>query len=144
VIAQGLAAYLRLEPERWRRCLVQHADKKDLEVFRRFAARHPTADQWARCRQVRRALATESPDFTNLPDGRFSNSGSGGRGLRRHLECRRSSLLLLRSLTICGIPEVRLEGSVHDWLTLRRRAEHLAGFDLGRWLEHLLRRWTSS
>ena len=33
---------------------------------------------------------------------------------------------------------VRLEGSVDDWLALRRRAEHLAVFDLGWWLEHLL------
>jgi len=40
--------------------------------------------------------------------------------------------------TMCGIPEITIEGSKEDWKTLYNKAEKLGEFNLGWWMLHLL------
>ena len=43
--------------------------------------------------------------------------------------------------TMCGIPEITLEGSPEDWRMIREKAEQLAQFDLEWWIPSLLPIW---
>ena len=41
-------------------------------------------------------------------------------------------------LTLCGIPEITLEGTVDDWRSIRRRAQVLEEYELSWWLAGLI------
>lgn len=49
-----------------------------------------------------------------------------------------SSFFSYRTLTMCGIPEIFLRGTVSDWEMLRKKVELLRQYDLGWWIEHLV------
>jgi hypothetical protein len=40
--------------------------------------------------------------------------------------------------TLCGIPEITLLGTAEDWLSIRRRAEAFAEFELSHWTAQLI------
>jgi len=43
-----------------------------------------------------------------------------------------------RMKTECGIPRVKMIGSVDDWITLKNKVEELSKFDLEFWISKLL------
>ena len=48
-----------------------------------------------------------------------------------------SSYFDYHTMTSCGIPEVFLKGTPHDWELLRKKVELLRAYDLDWWMEHL-------
>jgi len=40
--------------------------------------------------------------------------------------------------TLCGIPQIRLEGSADDWHDLRERTEYLRRYDLEWWCDQMI------
>jgi hypothetical protein len=50
----------------------------------------------------------------------------------------RQSYFEYKLFTLCGIPEITLLGTPDDWLSIRRRAEVFAEYDLTDWTRALL------
>ena len=48
-----------------------------------------------------------------------------------------SSFFSYRTLTMCGIPEIFLRGTVSDWYMLRKKVELLGQYNLDWWIEQL-------
>jgi len=139
-IAQGLAAHVHLDPERWCRELAGGEGRRTLEIRHDALTRRAPAEEWAKVLGgFARALRSECPQFVDLLTGGFSTTG----------RCERLAYAVTamdvfepyfeyRVRTICGIPSITLEGTSADWMSVRDRAERLRSFDLAWWLEALL------
>lgn len=49
-----------------------------------------------------------------------------------------SSFFSYRTVTMCGIPEIFLRGTVSDWQRLRQKVELLRQYELDWWIKHLV------
>jgi hypothetical protein len=135
-VAQGLARHVELHAEELRSRLVAHAGKLALEVRHDALSAEPSSVQeWASAvdgltQAVRHHLGPRADlfgcDFSTTSRASRTASQIALLGaMQRYFEYRVASL--------CGIPEVTLEGTVGDWADLRRRARVLGEFDLGWW-----------
>ncbi|MHB2017226.1 MAG: DUF4419 domain-containing protein [Candidatus Xenobia bacterium] len=133
-ILQGFGAHVRENAEALRDRFVTHQDKVEISLRR-------DAPQWD---EVVGALSLRISEYLKgdlhaLATAPFSTTGP--------LEAACHNAALLYSMqdyfsytvyTMCGIPSVRLEGTVADWQALRDRAARLAPYDLEWWIEHLV------
>jgi len=138
-IAQGFAMHVNANAERLRSKLVRHQGQVTLEVQRDDFVKGSPDNAW--------------PEVFSA----FSDTIAGHLGRQRDLvvcdfsttgPCERaaSEIVLLDAVqryfryevhTLCGIPEVTLEGTVDDWRAIRRRARALEEYELGFWTDAL-------
>ncbi len=140
VIAQGLAAHARLDPERCRGRLVRPESRWTLEIPDDPLTRHAPPEEWAKVWDPFTALLErECPDLVGLLTAGFSTTSRSER-----LACAVAAMDVFESCfeyrvcSICGIPEITLEGTTDDWRAVRERAEHLSAFGMRWWLDALL------
>lgn len=138
-IAQGFATQVRQNAEALRHRIIQFTEKKEIKIrrddFQKGRAENPWPEVFAAFSE---AIAAYAPNESKLVLCDFSTTGLAERAA--------SDITLLDSMqeyfeyrctTLCGIPEITLTGTSEDWIQIQRRAEQLAKYDLGWWLEAL-------
>ena len=132
-VAQGLGRWVDAHAEELRPRLVRHAGKKRIEVRNDALASDPSSTaEWARSvddlvAEVRKDLGGRADlfvcDFTTTTRAARAASSVALLGaMQQFFEYRVASL--------CGIPEVTLEGTQQDWADVRRRARVLGELDI--------------
>lgn len=133
-LAAGLAIHLRENAHTTER-LVRHEGKKTLSVEGGDGTRwDEIVDRFAE------AMASDTgPGLVSLFTTSFSTTTPVDRtasrillmeGMKRHFE--------YETRCICGIPSIRLAGTVADWRDIKRRVEVMSELDLSWWTTALL------
>jgi hypothetical protein len=137
-IAQGLANYVNNNAERFRSQFVPHQGKVTIQVrrddFVRGSPENPWAEVWPEfSKQIKQVIGPESHALI-LSD--FSTTGPTERAASEVvlMDCVQS-YFSYRFITLCGIPQVTLEGTVEDWEQIHQRVERLGQYDLKWWTD---------
>ncbi len=142
VIAQGFANIVHEDPEGMREHFVQHAGRATLEVRRDEFVKGSPENDWAGVyaefsEKIRANIGAENHasmlvDFTTTgPVERAANEVVLMSGMRNYYT--------FELMTLCGIPEVRLEGTVDDWALLVDRTRNLGSrYGCGWWIDRLV------
>lgn len=139
-IAQGVAQHLRRDPERLRQHVVRHPSKLAITVHRDDLVLGSSANDWTGVlHALSQSISEHVGSLASVLVCDFSTTGP--------VERTASEIVLMDAvsdyfdfnlLTLCGIPEVTLEGEPSDWQAILRRARALDHLNLGFWLEGLL------
>ncbi len=139
-IAQGFAAHVNLHAEQLRGRFVQHEGGKALFVRRDDFVKGSPDNPWPEVfRSFSEQIAGHIGRLRDLVVCDFSTTGP--------VERAASELVLMDAMqqyfeytlvTLCGIPEITLTGTVEDWRSVRQRTQMLAEFELAWWTSTLL------
>ena len=136
LILQGLATHINANPEKFRGLLVSHEGKETLVVRRDgFVLGSPDND-W---RGVFAEFATQIVAKANDPlpgmfAARFSSSTPDTLAARQVILMKAGSPYYnYVLLTLCGIPEIILEGTPGDWRRIKAMCANLDAYDLKDW-----------
>jgi len=140
-IAQGLANHVNNNAEQLRHQFVPHQGKVTVQVrrddFRRGSPENPWAEVWPEfSAQIKKIIG---PDTHGLIVSDFSTTGPTERAASEVvlMDCVQS-YFRYRFVTMCGIPQVTLEGTAEDWEKIRHRVEGLEQYDLKCWTDDML------
>ena len=139
-IVQGFATHVNQNAENLRNLFVEHEGKKTIIVRRDDFVKGSPHNPWPEVFsefsvQIRSHIGEKTHDLLTPT---FTTTGP--------VEKAAAEIVLMdafkeyfsyRLRTLCGIPEITLEGTVDDWKQLRERALGLAQFDLQWWIDPL-------
>ena len=139
-IVQGFATHVNQNAENLRNLFVEHEGKKTIIVRRDDFVKGSPHNPWPEVFsefsvQIRSHIGEKTHDLLTPT---FTTTSP--------VEKAAAEIVLMdafkeyfsyRFYTICGIPEITLEGTVDDWKQLRERALGLAQFDLQWWIDSL-------
>ncbi len=135
MIAQGFALHVNANAERLRGKFVRHAGQKLIRIRRDDFTKGSPHNAWPEVfGAFSDAVAEDIGRQRDLVLCDFSTTGP--------VERAASEIVLLDSMqryfrfelqTLCGIPEITLEGTVEDWRSIRRRAQALEEYELAWW-----------
>lgn len=140
LIAQGFANHVNANAEKLRDKFVSHQGKKLLKVRRDDFIKGTPENPWTEVfsefsAQIRQHIGGVTHDLL-VPT--FSTTGLVEKAAAEVvLMDAMQSYFEYLVMTRCGIPSIRLEGTVEDWQSLRQKTLELAQFDLGWWIESL-------
>jgi hypothetical protein len=140
-LAHGLAAHVLANAEQFRDRLVRHEGVETLRVDVDAPIGELDPDAWAVviARFEDAIVEHTGPGIARFFAADFSTSTAIDRTVSRVLLMSALSRYFDFSMDcICGIPRVRLEGSVDDWCRLRDRVALFHEWDLSTWQEALL------
>lgn len=131
-LAQGFAMHVNLHAEALRHFFVQHESKVKIVVRRDdFVKNSPTNDWPGMFAELSDRIADHVGRRRNLFVANFSTTGP--------IERAASEIVFFDAmqqyfdfdfLTMCGIPEITLLGTIDDWRSIRTRVENLSEFDV--------------
>lgn len=138
-IAQGFALHINADPEKYRKQFVQHEGKIELINFNDYKKGSPDND-WTKSfsffsSEIKKHIGKKH----NLIASDFSTTGK--------IELAASEVTLMdvmksyfdyREMTLCGIPELTLLGTVEDWKKIKNKAQALSEYDLSWWTDDLI------
>jgi hypothetical protein len=141
LIGQGLAQHINQNSEKLRHHFVKHKGKLVIEIERHDLVKGSSDNPWNEVvselsGKIRDHIGRETHDLL-LPT--FSTTGN--------IERAAAEIVLLDAMqayfkygvtSLCGIPQIKLGGTVDDWQLLLERTKQLAKFDLDRWIQHLI------
>lgn len=141
LIAQGLANHINANAEQLRPQFVEHQGKVKILVFRGEDFVLGQSNDWPEVLadfsvEIRNHIGSATHDLL-VPT--FSTTGL--------VEKTAAEIVLLDAMqsyfiyglrTTCGIPQIKLEGTVADWQDLLQRAKELAQFELHWWIDRLI------
>ncbi|MDF1661082.1 MAG: DUF4419 domain-containing protein [Planctomycetota bacterium] len=140
-IAQGLANHINLNAERLRHIFVPHQGKEKLSVrrdaFVKGSPENPWEDVFAEFSSHIKANIGERTHTALVPH--FSTTGP--------IEKAAFELVLMDAMksyftyavdSFCGVPEIKLEGTVEDWKSIRDRVSFFSQLGLERWTQNLI------
>ena len=136
LICQGVAQHVNVHADGLRSKFVQHARKQLIEVRRDDFIKGMPENPWDEvideiCKGVRKHIGLVHDLF--VPH--FSTTGPIERIVAEIVLLDTvESYFEYRFYSLCGIPEITLEGTVEDWQALADRADAFAEFDLEWWL----------
>jgi hypothetical protein len=137
-LAQGLANHVNNHAEKMRHRFVAHEGKKLIQVrrddFVKGSPENPWAEVWPEFSSaIQKAIGLENHALI-LND--FSTTGSTERAASEVvlMDCVQS-YFDYEFITMCGIPEITLEGTVEDWEKIHEKVQQLAQFDLKWWTD---------
>ena len=137
-LAQGLANHVGNHAEELRSRLVAHQGKKQIQVrrddFVKGSPENPWSEVWPEFSSaIKKAIGPETHSSV-LCD--FSTTGPTERAASEVvlMDCVQS-YFSYDFYSLCGIPEITLEGTVEDWEKIHQRVEWLEQFDLQWWTE---------
>lgn len=141
LISQGLANHINANAEKLRSKFVQHQGKAKIVVKADEFVKGSPENPWTEVfDKFSTAIRTHIGDATHsLIVPKFSTTGI--------VEKAAAEIVLLDAMqsyfeygvsTACGIPQIKLEGTIADWEQLLKQAEELAQFDLEWWIQHLI------
>jgi Domain of unknown function (DUF4419) len=139
-IAQGFAAHVAAHAETLRSRVVSHAMREVVKVRRDDFVKGSPENPWP---EMFAAFASEvaarTGELHGLVVADFSTTDATARAA--------SEITLLSAAqpyfayefhSLCGIPEITLEGTAQDWLAIVHRAEGLMRYDATAWISSLL------
>lgn len=139
-IAQGFANHVNLNAEALRDRFVKHEGKKEIIVHRNSFIKGDPNNDWEGCfSEFSDHIAEHIGKKRDLVVSNFSTTSV--------IEKTASEVVLMDAMqsyfeytmmTMCGIPQVSLTGTVDDWKSIRTRAENLSEFDLEWWTGNLI------
>lgn len=142
LVAQGLGRIVNEDPEGMRRHFVSHEGKVELEVRRDHFIRGAPDNDWPGVfeefsAQICEHIGPENHGSIVVP---FSTTGRTERAANEVvLMSAMRSYFRLTVTTLCGIPEIRLEGTAEDWRRVADCTTRLgARYDCGWWTDHLV------
>jgi len=141
LIGQGLANHINVNAEQLRSQFVKHEGKVKIEVRRDDFVKGSPENPWSEVfGEFSKAIRQHIGDAThNLLVPTFSTTGL--------VEKTAAEIVLLDAMqsyfeyelhTFCGIPKIKLEGTVADWQELLKRTKGLAQFGLHWWINPLI------
>lgn len=138
-IAQGFARHIGANAEELRGYLVEHEGKAKIEIRRDDFVKGSRENPWPEAFSAfSDAIAEHIGRSRDLLVCDFSTTGPVERAASEVvLLDAMSSYFEYSFLTMCGIPEITLEGTAEDWRSVRRRARTLAEYGLEWWLKGL-------
>ena len=139
-ITQGFSQHVNANAEKLRKMFVEHEGKKEIVVRRDEFIKGSPDNSWPDVfdefsEQIRKHVGDKAHELLT-PE--FSTTGP--------TEKAAAQVVLMDSfkeyfsytcMTLCGIPEITLEGTVDDWRKLRDRVLGLATYDLAWWITAL-------
>ena len=139
-IAQGLSQHVNANPDKLRNLFVEHEGKKELHVRRDDFVKGSPDNPWPEVfeefsEQIQKHVGGKTHD---LLTPNFTTTGPTERAA--------AQVVLMDTFkeyfgyvfhTLCGIPEITLEGTIDDWKKLREKALDLAQYDLDWWIKAL-------
>jgi hypothetical protein len=141
MICQGLANHINVHSEKLRPLLVKHQGKLKITVRRDDFTKGSNNNPWTEVfsefsATIRKHIGEKTHDLI-MPD--FSTTGL--------VEKAATEIVLMDAVqsyfeyechTMCGIPRIKLEGTLDDWQVLLNRTKDLARFELEWWINPLL------
>ena len=140
LIAQGFANHVNAHAEELRSLILQHSDRPVLAVRRDDFVYGSPENPWPEVfdefsRQIRGHLGESTPDLL-MPT--FSTTGPTERAAAElALMDAMQSFFAYEVHTLCGIPQIVLQGTTDDWRMLADRARKLSQFGLEWWTDLL-------
>lgn len=138
-IAQGFAQHVNANAERLRGKFVRHAGRVEIAVRRDDFVKGSRDNPWPEAfAAFSDAIAGHIGRQRDLVVCDFSTTGPCERAA--------SEIVLMDAMqqyfdyamyTLCGIPEITLEGTLEDWRSIRRRARALEEYELSWWTDAL-------
>jgi hypothetical protein len=138
-IAQGFADHVNANAERLRSKFVRHQGRVNLQVRRDDFIKGSRDNPWPEVfAEFSEQIAAHIGKQRDLVVCDFSTTGPHERAA--------SEIVLLNAMksffsyefqTLCGIPEITLEGTIEDWQSIRRRVQALEEYDLSWWTTFL-------
>ena len=139
-ILQGFANHINLDPEKYRGRFVDFEGKEKIIVIRDDFIKGCRENTWEEVfPKFTDKIKEYIGDNYDMIMADFSTTGALERAAYEI-----TMMDLVQSYfsyefhTLCGIPEITLEGSKNDWEGVYNRAEKLASFDLAWWTDSLL------
>lgn len=140
LLAQGVGRHILANAEALREQFVQHEGKKTLSVRRDDFIKGAPDNPWPEVfssfsSQIREHIGKKHallvPSFsTTTPTTQAACEVVLMSAMQKYFE--------YDFFTLCGIPEITLEGTLADWQSIRARAAYFAEFGLDQWLKGLL------
>jgi hypothetical protein len=141
VIAQGFAIHVNENSEAMRHFFVHHQGKQVLEVAATDKIRlgDDKSDWESVFRQFHDSIAVRTnAELAELVAGRFSGTNSDAAvAFDVTLMSSMKTYFDYWGSTMCGIPEITLEGTPEDWRQIENRAAQLAKYDLDWWIKEI-------
>jgi len=141
LIIQGVSTHIEVNAEELRSKFVDFDGKKVLRIFRDNFVKDSPDNDWAGCFNEWSAMITKwiGQDNRKKLVPTFSTTGTLETALHdlALMDCMKN-YFSYRCSTFCGIPKVKLEGTIEDWKNLRSMVEGLNEYDLSWWTQHLL------
>lgn len=139
-LAQGFATHVNLHAEALRGRLVRHEGKVQISVRRDDFVRGSPSNDWPGVfSELSDRVCEHVGEKRELIVADFSTTGPVERAASEVVLFDTFQPYIVYSvITLCGIPEITLLGTVADWLSIRNRAERFAEFDLSEWTAALL------
>lgn len=138
-LTQGLAQHINMNAEELRHHFVQHSGKLKIKVRRDDFVKGSPDNPWAEVfGEFSEQIHQHIGKAHELIVANFSTTGP--------IERAASEVVLLDAMqsyfeyeviTLCGIPTIKLEGTVEDWRSIAQRVEEFARFGLEWWVEPL-------
>jgi Domain of unknown function (DUF4419) len=137
-VAQGLANHVNNHAEEMRSRFVSHEGKKLIQVrrddFVKGSPENPWPEVWPEFSSaIKKAIG---PENHQLILGDFSTTRPTERAASEVvlMDCVQS-YFDYEFVTMCGIPEITLEGTVEDWEKIHEKVKQLEKFDLNWWTD---------
>ena len=140
-IAQGLSSHVNANADKLRKMFVQHEGRETLTVRRDDFVKGDPNNPWPEVfdefyKQIRQYVGAETHDLLT-PD--FTTTGPNEKAAAQVvLMDTLKDYLEFEIETLCGIPEITLEGTLDDWKKLRDKTLGLAKYDLDWWIKPLM------
>ncbi|WP_168219421.1 DUF4419 domain-containing protein [Limnoglobus roseus] len=140
LIAQGFAHHVNANAEALRSKFVQHSDKLTITIRRDDFVKGSPENPWEEVfvkftDQIRGHVGAQTHELL-LPN--FSTTGPRERAAAQIVLMEAmQSYFTYEFVTMCGIPQIALEGTADDWTELARRVRDLEAFDLRWWVSAL-------
>jgi hypothetical protein len=141
LISQGFATHVNKNSDKLRSCFVKHQGKLEISIERHDFIKGSLDNPWNEVfnefsEAIRQHIGTE---IYNLLLPNFSTTGIVERAV--------TEIVLLNTMqsyfsysvfSLCGIPQIKLGGTVGDWQQLVDRTKQLARFELDWWIQPLI------
>ena len=140
LICQGFAEHIRLDPKKWSTDLIDFEGKTTIEIekndFLKGNPNNPWEDVFSELTKATDAYLKEDLKEILILD--FSTTGPKEKAAYEiaFLDAM-SAYFVYEVYTLCGIPEITLEGVKDDYLKIKTQMQKLKRFDLEWWIEPL-------
>jgi hypothetical protein len=141
LITQGFAMHVNQHPEAMREYFVDFQGKKNLEISRNnFVKGSPNNDWEGVFEEFGQLIETHTgKGLLQVISAEFSTSTSVEKAaFQITLMDAMKSYFTYAMATLCGIPEITIEGTVSDWETIEIKTQELSRYGLQGWVEELM------
>jgi len=141
LISQGFANHINQNPEKMRNYFVDFKGKKKLGIRRDNFRKGDENNDWQGTFEEFSEQIEDNTgvELLDLVTGNFSTTGPIEKAaFQVTLMDAMKSYFDYSISTLCGIPEITLEGTIEDWELIEAKAQELAQYDLEWWIDDLM------